>query len=158
MSKPEFIDVHGVLNEPKYPDCIQWAEDGTLAIGAGNSITLLHPGNMPGPRCFVSLDGRCDPAALNAAGQPENLGSLASYEFTSMRALTMKATYANVQTLAEARSMAWSPAGCGDTGSCLLAVVTVDHAVRHTLGILCYSVSPPLFPLVPTMGIYYANK
>lgn len=130
MSSKPFTDVHGILNEPSHPNCIQWSEDGTLAIAAGNSITLLHPGNMPGPRAFIGIDSSFDTTILNDAGQPTHPRDSINYDLTNMRVMAMTASYVSLTPVNQARSIAWSPSGCGNTGSCLLAAVTIDHKVH----------------------------
>ena len=124
----DFVDVHGIINEPKYPNCVQWADDGTWPLPLATRSPSSIPATCPAlvhlqPRRPVRLQRhQCRRTA------PRN-ADLVSYELTNTRAMAMNASYVNVTPMAQARSVAWSPAGSSDTGSCLLAVNTVDHRV-----------------------------
>ena len=53
------------------------AQEGVLAVAAGNSVQLLHPGDLAGPRAFASFPAESgDAAALEAPGGPRNVADV----------------------------------------------------------------------------------
>jgi hypothetical protein len=130
MERGRLKDAQPILNGPEFPNSVRWAEDGTLAFAAGNSVTLLHPGALGGPRAFVGLDARGSDDALMAPGDPADPSLCLDHELAYMRSLAMDSTYPNFSLPQAAQAVAWSPAGAAPAGGCLLAAVTNDHRVR----------------------------
>jgi hypothetical protein len=124
-------DAQGLYYAPSFPNSVQWADDGTLAVAAYNSVSLLHPGNLSGPRSFVGFDSKPDSAALTAAGRPHGAEDDAVHELNALRIFSYDSGHSSVQAIPMARSVSWSPSGCSDVGTCLLAAVVSDHRVRR---------------------------
>lgn len=125
-----FSDTTALYNQPNYPNSICWSQDGILAVSAGNSITLFHPGNLSGPRAFIAIAGPNDIRSFSAPGHPHSDPNDIGFALSQAKASGLIATYQHVQVDQRATSLAWSPAGVSPMGGCLLAVVTNDNQVR----------------------------
>lgn len=122
-------DVQGLSNRPATPDCVKWSEDGVVAVAAAHSVVLLNPADLSGPRAFASAGNQCDLSVLQAPGMPADPTADAHHELAHLRQGAMVSQYPLLQLSLQARSLAWSPAGCAATAGCLLATVTNDHQV-----------------------------
>ena len=43
-----FPDVDHLINTPEFPNAVQWADDGTLAVATGWLVNILHPSGFVG--------------------------------------------------------------------------------------------------------------
>jgi len=50
-------DVHGLLQEPHFPNAVQWSADNLIAVASGASAVILNPCNLAGPRALLPTDG-----------------------------------------------------------------------------------------------------
>lgn len=68
-----FVDNVGLTQLPTLPNGVQWSEEGLIAVAGGNAVSLLHPGDLGGPRGFVGLPDTCSVAVIDAPGGPRNV-------------------------------------------------------------------------------------
>lgn len=135
--KEEFRDVHPIPGVPESPNTVKWAEDGTIAVAAGNTITLVHP-NRFGNAVGLAIGGDAPRAnqPITAPGEPAQGQSNIHFDLT----LSTRIMASTASVKPSVRAIAWSPLGCATQGTCLLAAVSDDHHV-HIYGPTC-SLSP----------------
>jgi hypothetical protein len=126
----KFQASQGLHNAPEYPATLQWSEDGVIAVAGGNCVTLLNPGDLPGPRAFVALGDGCDVGVINAPGEPAVSTPDLHNEINSLRAASLQSDSHSLKVEPALRGAAWSPPGAEPAGGCLLAGVTTDQRVR----------------------------
>jgi len=138
-----FRDVAQLINGLEYPNSVQWADDGTLAVAEGSCVGILHPGSLSGAQAFAAIDGFAQDTVIAAPGKPN--GSCIHFDMAlSLRVLLspVKESAAGSgkgskepgattsrRPLASAKAIAWSPTGAATAGGCLIATVTNDHRV-----------------------------
>jgi hypothetical protein len=140
-----FRDVAQLINAPEYPNSVQWADDGTLAVAEGSCVGILHPGSLSGAQAFAAVEGFAQDTVIAAPGKP-NSASIHFDMALSLRLLlspvkesgggkgnksSKESTTASQcrRPLSSAKSIAWSPSGAATAGGCLLAAVTNDYRV-----------------------------
>ena len=142
-----FKDVAQLVNGLEYPNSVQWADDGTLAVAEGSCIGILHPGSLNGAQAFAAVDGFAQDTVIAAPGKPN--GSCIHFDVAlSLRVLLSpvkesaaggggkggkppreSSTNQSRRPLASAKAISWSPSGASTAGGCLIATVTNDHRV-----------------------------
>ncbi|KAL4519633.1 hypothetical protein Ndes2437A_g07815 [Nannochloris sp. 'desiccata'] len=138
-----FRDVAQLINGPEYPNSVQWADDGTLAVAEGSCVGILHPGSLSGAQAFAAVDGFAQNTVIAAPGKPN--GACIHFDMAlSLRVLLSpvkesasgggkgskeSGATTSRRPLASAKAIAWSPTGAATAGGCLLATVTNDHRV-----------------------------
>ena len=140
-------DVSHLVNAPEFPNAVQWADDGTLAVAEGCCIAFLNPGDLSGASGFAALDGYCQDTVIAAPGDTD--GSSVHFDLAlsnrvvlcadkeggsgkSTRGSTKdkkEATSQNRRPNMSSRAICWSPTGAATAGGCLLAAVTSDNKV-----------------------------
>lgn len=125
-----FVDLVGLANKPVAPDCVKWSEDGVVAVAAAHSAVLFNPADLAGPCAFASPGSQGDISVLQASGVPAE--HTAHHELAHLRCAAMVSQYPSLQAGLQARSLAWSPAGCSWAAGCLLTAITNDHRVGGT--------------------------
>lgn len=48
-------DVLPTVNRPHYPAAVEWSEDNLLAVATANTVVILNPAHLSGPRSFVEF-------------------------------------------------------------------------------------------------------
>lgn len=141
-------EVGNLISSPEFPNAVQWAEDGTLAVAEGNGITLLNPSALNGPRSFCAVEGFARDDVTEAAGVlRSNQGSSVHYDLATSSIIQSAAGGKDSagsesggrekrdassqprKSLVSPRAMAWSPPAAGPWGSSLLATVLTDHRI-----------------------------
>jgi hypothetical protein len=49
-------DYQGLYSAPLYPDAVKWSDDNQLAVAVGQSVLILNPCDLSGPRMFTTKD------------------------------------------------------------------------------------------------------
>jgi len=138
-----FKDVAQLINGLEYPNSVQWADDGTLAVAEGSCVGILHPGSLSGAQAFAAVDGFAQDTVIAAPGKPN--GACIHFDMAlSLRVLLSPhkesaagsgkgskepGATTSRRPLASAKAIAWSPTGAATAGGCLIATVTNDHRV-----------------------------
>ena len=146
LSAVRVVDVRMLNGEPKVPNCLKWAEDGSLAAACGNHVAILNPSDLEGSVSIGVLDA-CDVDVLDApGGEPDGpdiyfnlsmpvmnqyLATKARMEDKSKKLSKERDTGERQEDVnpAEPRAIAWSPIGMATAGGCLLSVIGEDHQI-----------------------------
>ncbi len=116
-------DVHGLLQEPHFPNAVQWSADNLIAVASGASAVILNPCNLAGPRALLPTDGAGLERPPHSDLEPPEghvLGQL----------LRLRGEGARGRPPA-VRALAWGPAGSAPGGGCLLTALYDTGHVRH---------------------------
>lgn len=142
-------EVGNLISSPEFPNAVQWAADGTLAVAEGNGITLLNPSALNGPRSFCAVEAFAKDAVVEAAGGvlKTNQGSSIHHDLAMSSIILSSAggkdtlgsesggrekkdsNSQSKKSQVAPRAIAWSPPGAGPFGSSLLAAVLTDHRI-----------------------------
>lgn len=135
--------MQGLMQEPHFPNAVQWSEDNLVAVAAGSSAVVLNPANLAGPRAHTphrNPDPEHPPPPPRrylAAPASHMLGQLlklrdkkAGGSEGSRKAESEGSRREKESPMALARALAWAPAGSGEAGGCLLTVLYDDGQVR----------------------------
>ena len=121
-----FRDVAHLVNAPEFPNSVQWADDGSLAVAEGGCIAIMHPGALGGAQAFAALEGFCQDTVIAAPGVPNESGIhfdlalslrvlLSSQKESAsggkFSAKERKDMGQNRRPTVAARSISWSPIG-----------------------------------------------
>lgn len=55
MASSLLCDVQPTVNKPHYPGAIQWSEENLLAVATANTVVIMNPAHLSGPRSFVEF-------------------------------------------------------------------------------------------------------
>lgn len=143
-----FKDTRLLAEEPKIPNSVKWAEDGTIAAATGNHINLAHPSfseGLSGVACLDEFHVDLLQAPLQQPDRPNMhynmvMPTVSAHMFRktsySSRRKTKKKIDESGTSIessgvavnpAEPRALEWSPAGMATAGGCLLTCIGEDH-------------------------------
>lgn len=132
--------MQGLMQEPHFPDAVQWSEDNLIAVAAGSSAVVLNPANLAGPRAHTphrNPDPEHPPRRYLAAPASHMLGQLLKLRDKkavgsegSRKVESEGSRREKESPMALARALAWAPAGSAEAGGCLLTVLYDDGQVR----------------------------